>query len=148
MKSRRQELLLEIIEEKIIVTQEELQSELNAAGFDVTQSTVSRDIKELKLVKAHDQNGNYRYIASKDSGKQPLSHFSDIIARSVKSVDCAMNDIVIKCFTGMAQSVCVAIDTLYNDRMLGSIAGDDTILIITRTSEDALSLTYEFKKMI
>ncbi len=148
MKSRRQEILLEIIENKIIVTQEELQSELNAAGFEVTQSTVSRDIKELKLVKVHDAGGNYRYAASGPSSAQPLSHFNEIIAKSVRSVDCAMNDIVIKCFNGMASSVCVAIDTIYNDRMLGSIAGDDTIFIITRSSEDALSLCYELKKMI
>ncbi len=148
MKSRRQEILLEIIEKKVIITQEELQNELNLAGFDVTQSTVSRDIKELKLVKAHDADGNYRYTVGKASGVQSVSRFHDIIAKSVKSVDCAMNDVVIKCYTGMASSVGVAIDAIHSDRMLGSIAGDDTIFIITRSSEDALSLCYELKKMI
>ncbi len=150
VKTKRQEKILEIIRDDVIVTQEELQNALINLGFKVTQSTVSRDIKELRLIKGHDKNGNYRYISvdRSSSQHQPLSHYRELVAKSVKSIDCAMNDIVIKCYTGMASSVCVAIDVMMGDRMLGSVAGDDTILIVTRSIEDAIELTYELKKMM
>lgn len=150
MKSRRQEKILEIIRNDIILTQDELQNALTTAGFNVAQSTVSRDIKELRLVKGHDSSGNYRYISAENQAtdRQPLSHYRDMISKSVKSIDCALNDIVIKCYNGMASSVCVAVDEILGDRMLGSVAGDDTILIVTHNSEDALQLTYELKKMM
>ena len=149
MKSKRQEMLLEIIENKIILTQEDLQNELNALGFNVTQSTVSRDIKELRLIKAHDANGNYRYIVSdRANEQQPLSHYNEIVAKSVRGIDCAVNDIVIKCYNGMASSVCVAIDLIFGDRMLGSVAGDDTVLVITHSEQEAVELTREIRKII
>ena len=150
MKGKRQERILEIIKENIIFTQDDLQNILNSLGFKVTQSTVSRDIKELRLVKGHDQNGNYRYISSdaRINEYQPLTHYRNIFSRSVVSVDNALNDIVVKCYNGMASSVCVAIDAMYGSRMLGSIAGDDTIFIVTRSTNDAISLAEEFKKMM
>lgn len=150
MKGKRQEKILEIIKDNIIFTQDDLQNILNSLGFKVTQSTVSRDIKELRLVKGHDQNGNYRYISSDNrvNDHQPLSHYREIFSRSVVSVDNALNDIVIKCYNGMASSVCVAIDAMYSGRMLGSIAGEDTIFIITRSTNDAVALSEEFKKMM
>ena len=150
MKGKRQEKILEIIKENIIFTQDDLQNILNSLGFKVTQSTVSRDIKELRLVKGHDQNGNYRYISSdaRINEYQPLTHYRDIFSRSVVSVDNALNDIVVKCYNDMASSVCVAIDAMYGSRMLGSIAGDDTIFIVTRSTNDAISLAEEFKKMM
>ncbi len=150
MKGKRQEKILEIIKDNIIFTQDDLQNILNSLGFKVTQSTVSRDIKELRLVKGHDQNGNYRYISSdtRVNDHQPLSHYREIFSRSVVSVDNALNDIVIKCYNGMASSVCVAIDAMFSGRMLGSIAGEDTIFIITRSTNDAVALSEEFKKMM
>ncbi len=150
VKTKRQEKILDIIQSDVIVTQEELQKALIDLGFKVTQSTVSRDIKELRLIKGHDKNGNYRYISVDKSNAQhqPISHYRELVAKSVKSIDCAMNDIVIKCYNGMASSVCVAIDVMIGDRMLGSVAGDDTILIVTHSVEDAIELTYELKKMM
>ncbi len=150
MKGKRQEKILELIENKIILTQEELQNELNKIGFKVTQSTVSRDIKELRLVKGHDAQGNYKYITADKPANdiQPLTHYVEMISKTVKNVDCAMNDIVIKCYNGMASSVCVAIDIMFGDRMLGSVAGDDTIFVVTRSESDAMQLTYEIKKMM
>ena len=150
VKTKRQEKILDIIKSNVIVTQEELQKALIDLGFKVTQSTVSRDIKELRLIKGHDKNGNYRYIsADKSTARhQPISHYRELVAKSVKSIDCAMNDIVIKCYNGMASSVCVAIDVMIGDRMLGSVAGDDTILIVTHSVEDAIELTYELKKLM
>lgn len=150
MKGKRQEVILDIIKKNIILTQDELQLALEKFGFNVTQSTVSRDIKELKLVKGRDEAGNYRYIcaATNDTELKPLSNYKEIISNSVKSIDCAMNDVVVKCYTGMASSVCVAIDIIFGDKMLGSIAGDDTIFIVTHSIDEALQLSNEIKKII
>lgn len=150
MKNKRQEKILELISSKIILTQEDLQMALQSAGFEVTQSTISRDIKELRLVKGHDARGNYRYIATEKSmgGHRPHEHYCDLFKRSVKSVDYALNNVVIKCFTGMASSTCVAVDALFAEQMLGSLAGDDTVLIVTRSEKESQLLVSELKKMI
>lgn len=150
MKRKRQQKILEIIANNIVLTQDDLQNLLLAEGFEVTQSTVSRDIKELRLIKGHDSAGNYRYVSSelRDTNKQAFSHYREIFSRYTTNIDFAINDIVIKCVAGMASSVCVAIDAMYNDMMLGTIAGDDTVFIITRSETQALQLTNELKKML
>ena len=147
MKGNRQEKILQIIKDRIILTQDDLQAALKSEGFDVTQSTISRDIKRLRLVKGHDENGNYRYIAAAKHGDTAgdIARYREIFAKSVISVDYALNDIVIKCYNGMASSVCVAVDSVFGSRMLGTIAGDDTIFIIARTADDAERLTEELK---
>lgn len=142
MKSKRHQMILELIENRICLTQEDLQSGLEAAGFVVTQSTVSRDIRELKLVKGRDKDGNYRYLAHKnETSPHTDSHYTDMLTSSVKSVDYALNNVVIKCYNGMASAACVAIDALYGDSMLGSLAGDDTIFIVTRSEKESAELT-------
>ncbi len=149
MKNKRQEKILEIIKNNIVLTQEDIQNALTKLGFTVTQSTVSRDIKELKLIKGHDSEGNYRYIsAAKNGHSKSLAHYYDVFKSSAISVDCAVNDIVIRCHNGMASGACVAIDAIFGDRFLGTIAGDDTIFIVARSIEDAVVLTEELKKMI
>lgn len=150
MKRKRQQKILELIENNIVLTQDDLQNLLLAEGFDVTQSTVSRDIKELRLIKGHDTAGNYRYVSGdlRDSNKQAFSHYREIFSRYTTSVDFAVNDVVIKCVSGMASSVCVAIDAMFNDLMLGTIAGDDTVFIVTRSETKALQLANEIKKML
>ena len=150
MKDKRQEVILDIISKNIILTQDDLQNALCKHGFSVTQSTVSRDIKELKLVKGRDEAGNYRYIsaAKSDAELKPLTNYKEMIASSVRSVDCAMNDVVVKCYTGMASSVCVAVDIIFGDKMLGSIAGDDTIFIVTHSEKEAVLLCQEIEKII
>ena len=129
MKKKRQQKILEIIENNIVITQEEIQSLLEAEGFKATQSTVSRDIKELKLIKGHDAAGNYRYVSSqiKNAEKQSFEHFREIFSRYAKSVEFALNDVVIKCMSGMASSVCVALDAMYNEMMLGTTALIDKV---------------------
>ena len=149
MKDNRQKKILDIISEKVVLTQDEIQKELNLLGFNVTQSTVSRDIKELKIIKGHDENGVYRYIsiapiASNENGGK----YHDLLKSSIISVDNAMNDIVIKGRTGMASSAAVAIDSLFSGNMLGSVAGDDTIFIITKSIEKADELAAEIKNII
>lgn len=150
MKRKRQQKILEIIANNIVLTQDDIQNLLLAAGFKVTQSTVSRDIKELRLIKGHDSHGNYRYVSSelRDTDKQAFTHYREIISRYTTSVDSAVNDVVVKCISGMASSVCVAIDSIYNDMMLGTIAGDDTVFIVTRSEAQALQLKNELIKML
>ena len=113
-----------------MLTQEDVKSGLEKAGFEVTQSTVSRDIKELKLVKGRDKSGNYRYLSGVgDTTPHTENQYVKMFIDGVKSMDYALNNVVIKCFGGMASSVCVALDALFHDMMLGSLAGDDTIIV-------------------
>ena len=150
MKRKRQQKILEIIANNIVLTQDDIQNLLLQEGFDVTQSTVSRDIKELRLIKGHDAAGNYRYVSSevRDTNKQAYAHYREIFSRYAINVDCALNDIVIKCMSGMASSVCVALDAMYNDMMLGTIAGDDTIFVVVRSEAQAQQLVSELKKLM
>ena len=147
MKKERQAKVLSLIEQHPIETQEELQQRLKSAGYDVTQATVSRDIKELRIVKMLDANGVYRYAVNGDrSGKS--FKYNDIFAHSAISVTYSMNDVVIKCYNGMASGACVALDIMYGDKMLGSLAGDDTVFVITRSENEAASLADELKKIL
>lgn len=149
MKLKRQKQILEIIKQKVVLTQEDLQNELENLGYNVTQSTVSRDIKELKLVKGHDASGNYRYITNDVSKPvSNISHYRDIFIKSVISVDYALNNVVVKCHTGMASGVCVAIDQMFHDIMLGSLAGDDTIIIVTKNEQNSKILVDELNNIL
>ncbi len=150
MKSKRQEEILRLIKNKIFLTQEELQGELTNLGYNVTQSTVSRDIKELRIVKGHDENGNYRYISGSQSGENARndSHYKELFTRAVKSIAFSLNNIVIKCYNGMASSACVAVDELYGDMMLGSLAGDDTIIIVTGGEALSAALAAELNNLL
>ena len=147
MKKTRQKAILDIINQKIVVTQEDLQNELLSLGFEVTQSTVSRDIKDMKLIKTHDKNGNYRYSANIRTSDEN-SHSKEIFVKSVVSVEYALNNVVIKCRTGLASGACVALDEMFHDLMLGSLAGDDTIIIVTSCTEDSKRLTQEIKNIL
>ena len=150
MKSKRQEKILELIKSKVCLTQEDLQSRLQELGFDVTQSTVSRDIRELKLVKGRDNEGNYRYLVNQSETKieQSSSHYNDLFTKAVKSVKYSLNNVVIKCYNGMASVACVAVDELYGDMMLGSLAGDDTIIIVTTSEQQSRLLTESLTKLL
>ena len=147
MKQTRQKAILDIISSKIVVTQEDLQNELQNLGFEVTQSTVSRDIKDMKLIKTHDRDGNYRYTSNIRENVEN-SHTRDIFVKSVLSVDYALNNVVIKCRTGLASGACVALDEMFHNLMLGSLAGDDTIIIVTSSTEDSKRLTQEIKNIL
>lgn len=146
MKSRRHATLLEIIQEYEIDTQEELLNKLKEKNFNVTQATISRDIKELKLVKTPMGNGKYKYATGNKSGIDTFSNFITLFKTSVISVDFAQNMVVLKTTSGMAQGVCATLDSIEWDGMLGSIAGDDTIFIVTSSSGKAAALTSELKK--
>lgn len=146
MKQIRQKQILEIIKSNIILTQEDLQNALLNLGFEVTQSTVSRDIKELKLVKSHDKDGNYRYVASNITNTDNPQ--TDIFKNSVISVDYALNNVVIKCRAGLASGACVALDNIFHEYMLGSLAGDDTIIVVTRSTEHSKTLVSQINNIL
>ena len=151
MKNSRHEALLKLISENIISTQEDLMNSLYDLGFQVTQSTVSRDIRELRIIKAHDSDGNYRYLTAYDNNLNDAGKFdkyTEIFSNSALSVRCSMNDVVIHCYPGMASSACVAVDHLYKDLIIGSLAGDDTIFIITESRADAEELTDRLNKLL
>ena len=145
MKKSRQKALLEIISQYAVSTQEELQYRLTQAGFDVTQATVSRDLRELKIIKAQDKQDGYRYVVDRAAASGELSRMKEIFRNSVISVHSAMNDVVIKCYAGTAQGACAAIDNLFGDMMIGTLAGDDTIFIITQDESSAKALAVQLE---
>ncbi len=148
MKKRRLELILKTIEQQDIATQEELLIALKAHGLDVTQATVSRDIKELGLIKSMGRNGKYRYSAPKATTTEAVKSFYTIMAPSVLWVDYAVNTVVIKCYAGMAQAVCAAIDTMELNGVVGTLAGDDTIFVLCRNEELAVEFMNSVRDMI
>lgn len=148
MKKRRHELIIKAIENGDIATQEELLLALRENGLDVTQATVSRDIKELGLVKSMGRNGKYRYSVPKTASNEAGKTFHNIIAPSVLWVDYALNTVVIKCYAGMAQAVCAAMDTMELGGVVGTLAGDDTIFVLCRNEELAHEFMNTVKNMI
>ena len=140
MKSKRQAKILEIIEDQNIETQEELTALLLQAGFKVTQATVSRDIKELQIIKIADDKGGYKYASAFTDKTGVKARYTRIIIETVISADYANNLVVVKTFSGMAQAAGAAIDAMELEETLGSIAGDDTIMCAVRTVEDTAAL--------
>ena len=148
MKLKRHEKILEIINEKPITTQEELVEELNRVGFKVTQATVSRDIKELRLVKELSPSGRYRYApASHDETGEHSERLRKIFKESVVSCDTAMNIIVIKTLPGLAMAASSALDGMDIPALVGSVAGDDTAFLAMRDVRSAESFCEEIKKL-
>ena len=137
MKTTRHNKILELINKYPITTQEELIEYLRADGYDVTQSTVSRDIKQLRLTKTLLPDGKYRYQASPSSEKGAKNNFKSIFASSVISIDRALNIVVIKTFSGMAQAACAALDMMSFDMVVGTLAGDDTIIVVCKDEKTA-----------
>ena len=148
MKSKRHNRILEIINEKEIETQEELAEELKASGFEVTQATISRDIKILKLLKVQSMSGKYRYVAPTKEERNRNDKLYSILANSAISVEKVDKFVVVKTLTGAASAAAEAIDSLYSEDIAGTIAGDNTIFILIRTDEKALELITKIRKII
>ncbi|MGI5967574.1 MULTISPECIES: arginine repressor [Anaerotruncus] len=149
MKAKRHAKILELINSRPIETQDELLGLLADNGFPVTQATISRDIKELRLIKTLTPDGKYHYTAHGEAPKSEMSNkFLVIFSESVKEVDSAGNILVIKCYTGMANAVCAALDTLHWNGVVGTIAGDDTMLAIMRDDHNARELVMQLRKMM
>lgn len=151
MKFKRHNKIIEIVSSYDIETQDELISKLRDSGFDVTQATVSRDIKELGLVKVSSKNNKYRYAVPSMSTQESMrisAKYRNIIRETIIRVDCAGNLVVLKTYSGMAQAAAAAIDGMDWDDVVGSIAGDDTILVVMRNSENADEFTRRFKNTL
>lgn len=137
MKRNRQEKLLELISRYEIDTQDELIARLRECGYDVTQATVSRDIRDLKIVKMMTRKGSYRYVLPKQANEGASPKFSTALIDSIVHVDSACNIVVIKTYPGLANAVAVGIDHMNFSQILGCVAGDDTIMIATRDYDSA-----------
>lgn len=148
MKRKRHALILKLISEKPISTQEELLEYLCNHDFDVTQATVSRDIKELRLIKITDENGRYRYSLPKENSNDMSSKLLMLFSSAVTGVDYAMNIVCLNCHSGMAQGACSALDSMSYGEIVGTVAGDDTIFVLCRTEENAKELAEKFKGLI
>lgn len=144
MKKNRHEAILSLIAQQDIGTQEELMQNLNELGYKVTQATVSRDIKYLKLIKTPVASGQYKYSYVNNEAEDFSGKYYSILSHSVTSVDYAGNMAVVKCYAGMANAACAAMDNLEIENIVGTLAGDDTIFVLCRDERSA----GEFKEYI
>lgn len=147
MKIDRHNKILEIINENDIETQEELANFLNNEGYNVTQATVSRDIKEMKLTKMS-VNGRQKYVAFKNVETDLNNKYKRVLKDGFSSMDMAQNILVIKTVSGMAMAVAAALDAMEWNEIVGTIAGDDTIMCAIRTVEDTKLLMEKIRKTI
>lgn len=148
MKTRRHAAILEIINEYPVETQEELLKRLKENGFNVTQATVSRDIKELRLLKSLSPDGKYRYTSIKKSASDVQGNIRNFFNNSVVMIKSAQNMVVIKTMAGMANALCASIDSMNFDGLIGTIAGDDTIFIVCFDNDTATRLVVDLKKFL
>ena len=150
MKYKRHSLILELIQKENIETQEELSERLKEKGLDVTQATISRDIKELRLIKILNDKGTYKYAltANEVNENANASRLYSIIKEGITKINYAGNMIVIKCYAGMAQAACAAIDSLQINGVVGTLAGEDTIFIVAVSEAVALEIVSSLNKMI
>lgn len=148
MKSARQMEILSIIQSVDVETQEQLLEELKVRGFTTTQATISRDIKQLRLVKELASNGSYRYVASdRKNSVNSANRLRNIFKEGVLSVDVAQNIVVVKTMPGLASAACSALDGMEIQGMVGSLAGDDTGILIMRDNACAEMFSSEVHKL-
>ena len=149
MKSQRQAKILEIISNKNVETQEQLLAELQAAGFRGTQATISRDIKELRIVKELTSLGSYRYTTSSNELSGTFSaRLNTIFRECVVSFDYAQNMVVIRTLPGLASAAASAVDAMNMSAVLGSLAGDDTVMIVMRDVNTAATFCSEIRNLL
>ncbi len=148
-KQQRQQVILSIIEQNECCRQEDLQRELQKRGIETTQATVSRDIRQMGLIKIQREPGVYVYAKRADApNEQPHNPNVDIFSHAAITTDHALNTVVIKCRTGMANAACTALDTMELQNVVGTLAGDDTIFVLMRTESDAKALCKTLGRLI
>ena len=149
MKPNRQAKILELIETKDIEAQEQLLHELEACGFATTQATISRDIKELRIIKELGENGSYRYSAvPKQLESNATAKLHAIFRQCVVSCDYAQNIVVMKTMPALASAACSAMDSMNLDMIVGTLAGDDTAFIVMRDTASAAAFCADIKKQL
>jgi transcriptional regulator of arginine metabolism len=148
MKRNRHDKIIEIIAKNVVETQEQLASLLHESGYDVTQATVSRDIRQLKLSKQVTDDGRMKYVYTTADSEAMQDKYISVLRAGYLSMDVAQNLLVIKTVSGMAMALATAVDALDFPQMVGCIAGDDTIMIAIRTNEEAIEVMEEIRKMM
>lgn len=148
MKNSRHTRILEIINDNVIETQDDLIEKLRESGYPVTQATVSRDIKQLGLIKTATKDGGYKYTAPRNDGAGNDTKLRTIMKETIISAQEAQNIVVLKTMPGMATAAATSLDMLMGDDIVGSIAGDDTIFIVVHTNEDAVDFADYVKDVI
>ena len=148
MKTDRQSKIIEIIQKNEVETQDELSALLEKDGFRVTQATVSRDIRELKLTKIPTAGGRQKYAVITDAPENLSKKYERVLREGFLSMDMAQNILVIKTVSGMASAVCAAIDAMKMREIVGSIAGDDTIMCAIRTVDDTYAVMKKIRRIV
>lgn len=148
MKSQRQQRILELIAKYEIETQDEMTNRLVAEGFKVTQATVSRDLKELKLTKVQTARGTYRYALSQARHGVANVKINNAMVDSITEVKYSLNNVVIKTYPGLAAAVAFAVDSLNMPSILGCVAGDDTVIIVTTDEESSEELSEKITELM
>lgn len=148
MKIGRQTKIIELISKHVIETQEELADLLEHGGYHVTQATISRDIRELKLTKVSTDNGRQKYIVLKNQESGLNEKYVRVLRDGFDSMDMAQNIIVIKTISGMAMAVAAALDALHIEGIVGCIAGDDTLMCVVRSTEETIKVMEKLNKLV
>lgn len=148
MKNSRHTRILEIISDHVIETQDDLIEKLKESGYIVTQATVSRDIKQLGLIKTATKDGGYKYTSSKNENSGNENKLKNIMRETAVNAQNAQNIVVVKTFPGMANAAAAALDALAEEAIVGSIAGDDTIFIVVHSNEEASEFTNYIREII
>lgn len=148
MKIARHAKIIELINQYDVETQEELAARLNAAGFRVTQATVSRDIRELKLMKAAKPDGGSKYMVLTSKEAPDSEKYIRVLRDAFLSMDVAQNILVIKTSSGMANAAAAALDHMNLQEIVGSLAGDDTIACFSKSAEETMALMGKIRKII
>jgi transcriptional regulator of arginine metabolism len=148
MKKGRHEEIIRIIQAQDVETQQELAMLLNKEGYDVTQATVSRDIKALRLSKVSAGNGHQKYALAPENEKQLPEKYVNVLKEGFVSMDMAQNILVVKTVSGMAMAVAAAIDAMKFPQIVGTIAGDDTIMMAVRTVDDTKELMHQLAALL
>ena len=148
MKRNRQEAILRVISQYEVETQQELAQRLKEEGFEVTQATVSRDIRDMKLSKMPTGEGHQKYVRFHNDEKHLSGKYVNVLKEGFVSIDMAQNILVVKTVSGMAMAVAAAIDAMKDPEIVGTIAGDDTIMMAVRTVEDTKSLMNQILQLV
>ena len=148
MKRNRHDKIIEIIAKNVVETQEQLACLLKQAGYDVTQATVSRDIRQMKLTKQVTEDGRQKYVYTTADSDAMQDKYVSVLKAGYLSMDTAQNLIVVRTVSGMAMALATAIDALDFPQVLGCIAGDDTIMVALKNNEEATLVMNEMQKMI
>jgi transcriptional regulator of arginine metabolism len=148
LKKNRHDKIIEIINNHVVETQEQLASLLKDAGYDVTQATVSRDIRQMKLTKQVIEDGRQKYVYTTADPEVMHDKYVNVLRAGYVSMELAQNLLVVRTVSGMAMALGAAIDALDIPQVVGCIAGDDTIFVAVKTAEDGQALMEEFQKML